>query len=201
MGFGHSVQTMINTLRANKKLLPKRIRYFERGKDFEALKTTYRRHTAKLGGDQKASPEQLALIRQRVLEDLRSDRRKLIWSISGVLVLLSCLAYFSWPTNTPTSSPTKLKIEESELEYKFREYMNRGMIQLNQEKWFFAAGNFEEAVSLYPNSSEATYYLCYTYVKLCQENERSCEKAQDLISKALQSFPNHKRIGALKSQI
>ena len=78
--------------------------------------------------------------------------------------------------------------------------MNIGIQLLNEKKWFYAAGYFENALLQIPNNFEAEYNLTLAYFLLCYNKKEACEKANATINKLITNSTNNNDLIKLKEK-
>tara|TARA_B110000444_G_C18746959_1_gene550739 strand:+ start:436 stop:681 length:246 start_codon:yes stop_codon:yes gene_type:complete len=78
--------------------------------------------------------------------------------------------------------------------------MNIGIQLLNEKKWFYAAGYFENALLQIPNNFEAEYNLTLAYCLLCYNKNEACEKANTTINKLITNSTNNNNLIKLKEK-
>lgn len=202
MGWGGSVQTMLNTLKANKELLHKRKKYFGREPRFGKIRKRYEKASKALINKEKPSEYVLDQIREK----LRKDRKRAILTtvvisiITTTAILILVFAFYK--NYTFKMELEKLQSEEIKQIQNLRAYnkeMQLGQNQIENGDFFFAAGSFERALAKIPNDSSAQYQLAYSYCLLCAKKEKGCHKANDLIEDLIEEHPRSIQYEMLKS--
>ncbi len=202
MAGGGSIQNMLNTLKNNKNLLPKRKSFFKRDLNYFELRKYYQESPLYFS-NKKITKEELLLIRNKIRED-RKRSKILVFTtflsvfvvFSVVLVLLVQNLDFSvkkFVRNSHSGIPSK-SFKNQDL---YSDRMSDGINRLNEGKWFLAIGNFQAALADKPNDKEAEYLLSKSYVFYCFEENNSCDKANTLLNEMLIKYPQDTRFQIL----
>ena len=176
-GGAGSVMAMIVTLRNNKNLLSRRTPFFNRKHSYSNSNNSAKRKMTSFLDRKQLSAEQVQAIRT----EFKTRKRKyfaitvLISAIAFVVVFFSFQSILSarsthyvYQEPIETVVYSKLKLQP------FRDNMKRGFLQLKDKDYFMAAGSFERALKVEPNSLVAEYYLTKSYCSLCFYKNQAC---------------------------
>lgn len=202
MGWGGSVQTMINTLKANKALLKRRKKLFEREPQYGKIKRRYTKASEALRNAELPNEEVLSQIRQKLKKDRK--REVLIKSLSAFLVtfftLVLCYSFYRNLTYKQELKHTQsLKTQQDRRLRAYRENMQIGKNQMQNHDYFFAVGSFSQALRSLPNDSLAEYQLAYAYCMLCKTKSKGCDKANEVVDDLIVKHPDANQYHLLKS--
>jgi tetratricopeptide (TPR) repeat protein len=206
-GFG-SINHMIITLRNNKNLLSRRTIYernrgwFGSNRPFEYRRKEFQKAARDLDL-LKASPEQLARIRETIIKQRRIHRLR----VGFVLVIFSMLMGFALfglyefvrleeGKFVRKSSEESFSRDSDRLQqYSF--FISDGDKYLQIGEWHNAIFQYRKAAELYPEFYEVNYRLGVAYSKRCRIEEENCQEAQNQIQLLLDKYPD-KKTDALK---
>lgn len=203
MAGGGSIQSMLTTLRENKKLLPKRKNIFKNKAEIQRLKDYYKKHPQDLLKDKTTTKEERAKIRQRVLKGRKRDTRIQLITV-GIISLLIVAGSLYLIDKMEARKAEQEKAQQDlifkEKEIKYNENMAEGRNQMEKEQWFFAAGYFRKALSFIPQDPKAEYNLAKAYSLLCYNKKAACAEACEMIDNLIKKYPESKEYKALKSK-
>lgn len=199
---GGSIQNMRNTLKNNSDILRKRIRLFERKTEFQRLKESYRKASGQLADYKTATAEEREFIRQKVLTERKRDFRNRLLLI-GILAasatsLLVITSINPTSTNRNVQSPYIEKSMRANIP-SYQKSLMEGEEMMEKGQWFFAAGHFENALSVAPTDSVASYKLALAYCELCLNGGSACEKANELVRELIEESSQPEKYKRLKS--
>ena len=188
-GFG-SIQAMRDALRTNKALLGERIKYFDRGSDFADIKRAYQKARKGKTSKKEISKEELAEIRNRVIQMRRRDQFIKL-SVLGSILLLICLAgYLNRDLLIPdTNSQTIVTTDSIEKKERFLYCIEDGDKWLKKNGWHNAIFQYEEALRLSPENTSVKKRLAIAYTYRCRATKVDCEKAKTSIEELINSEP------------
>src|SRR5690554_227695 len=200
-GFG-SLNHMIITLRNNKNLLSKKRSYFKPS-NYQTLKNEYYNTVGNAFNIQKATPEQLHSIRQKIIENRKKEWRKLILLFS-VLLPLICFGLYALFANFSFGFPknemeVNNEIVEDKSAEKYLFYIEDGDRWVARKNYSNAIFQYQKALELHPNNFDATYRLALGYSYRCQYNFEDCDVGMRLISGLERQFPNNPEIQKVKA--
>lgn len=197
MGGGGSIQNMQTMLNNNRKLLKSRIPIFKRQDQFANLKDSYRRAHKAL----KPGPELSEEVRQEIRKRVRKEQSRMLQLKIGLsLVLFIALFAISYMVSSGFSinnEAASLK-KRAAAEAAYRSALLSGDDMFQQEKWFFAAANFETALEYRPNDVHLNYKWALCFCKMCHDQQRGCERAKQNMNMLLAKFPEEKIFNRLQ---
>jgi len=188
MGGGGSIQNMQTTLNNNRKLLKSRIPIFKRQNRFANLKDSYRRAHKAL----KPGPELSQEVRLEIRRRVRKEQSRMLQLKTGMsLVLFIALFAISYTVSSGFSINNEEAIlnKQAAAQAAYRSALLSGDDMFKQEKWFFAAANFETALEYRPNDVHLNYKWALCFCKMCHDRQRGCERAKQNINMLLAKFP------------
>ncbi len=197
MGGGGSIQNMQTTLNNNRKLLKSRVPIFKRKDQFANLKDSYRRAHKAL----KPGPELSEEIRQEIRKRVRKEQsRTLQLKIGMSVALFIALFAISYKVSNSfliNNEAASLK-KQATAEAAYRSALLSGDDMFKQEKWFFAAANFETALEYRPNDVHLNYKWALCFCKMCHDQQRGCKRAKQNMNMLLSKFPEEQIFKRLK---
>ncbi len=202
MGWGGSVQAMIHTLRANKDLLRKRKVLFERDRTYGQVKKRYIKASAGIIKGPSASQSDLKKIRERIA---RQRKKEIIITAFTTIITITIvvIGVHLLYKNTVSQNLQKWKGKEVDLKrQRAKEYktnIEEGLKKMEAGNYFFAIGNFSEALNNIPNDSLAEYQRAYAYCLLCKTEKKGCERANELVNTLCLKYPESLTYDILKS--
>jgi tetratricopeptide (TPR) repeat protein len=182
---GGSIQNMINTLRNNKNLLRKKS-MFKKERSFLQIKKEYLKVTKGKIELKNTTKEELALIRQRVLNQRQKER-----GIS-LLIAVCVLGFFTYLAiaifkSTPNPS-IRIEIQKQN---NFLFFITDGDNWFEKEKWHNAVFQYQKALEIYPNDFDASYRLALAYVYHCKFENKDCNRGKILLMRLLKVKPEN----------
>ncbi len=199
-GFG-SINHMIVTLRNNRKLLPVKPSYFK-NKSYTNIKNEYYKVAKESFDIKKATPEQLKLIREKIISNRKKETRRQAIFLS-IAMPLACYGLYLVFHNFSFGFPETKKITTEQIENNDQEkylfLLEDGDNWLKKRNYYNAVFQYKKAVQLYPNDFDANYRLALGYSYRCQYNFEDCEIGKKLINKLEIQYPNNNEIKEVKS--
>ncbi len=196
-GAGAAAQAMINSIRNNKKLL-RRKRLFTRERSFLNLRKAYYK---KAGGAlelKKASPAQLAKIREKVLRQ-RKQEAMTMWVIG---IFIASLGYYFLYELAKNDQATTEKIRVIEFKKQSEEYLffiEDGDAWLEKKHWNNAIFQYKKALEIFPAEYDANYRLALAYYNKCLYKNKSCSLGKELTQKLARQYPKKQEVVKLVS--
>ncbi len=166
MGGGGSALAMIQSIRENMALLGKRRAYFkakaELTKASEKLKITY----------QKATPEQLRLVRKRLKKQRLINRIKstIIIFIFSPIIIYGC--YLLWP-----AIDAEIPDTEGQIFNKYYANLNKGDDYFKKGYKDYAEEMYSRADKLMPNTAAIDIRMALIYSFSCLHDTTGCNTA------------------------
>ncbi|AEV33946.1 hypothetical protein Oweho_2991 [Owenweeksia hongkongensis DSM 17368] len=194
MGWGGSAQAMIHTLRANKDLLRKRKILFERDRTFGEIKKRYTKASAGILKAPSPSQSDLKKIRDRIV---KQRKKEIIITVIATIISTTIITIGIHLIYTNLVSQNLQKWEEKEVYYKrqqseeYKTNIKEGLEKMEAGNYFFAIGNFSEALDNAPNDSLAEYHLAYAYCLLCKIEKKGCSRAFRLVEELSLKHPKN----------
>jgi ribonuclease HI len=210
MGGEGSISSMITALK-NNNLLRKRIPIFKRQSDFTRIRKAYRRSTTKITNKKEPTPEEREWIKARALAKLKQELY-IRWVKNTLFLALVALSIFAVYKNSQLETTYHPKVPGLEAikpgsksqpitsDSKYAENMDLGIEQLQENKWFYAAGYFETALKNKPGDEHAEYNLALSYCLLCYNEKKACKRAEGLLDKLIKEQPENERLRQLRSR-
>ncbi|KAB1065989.1 hypothetical protein [Salibacter halophilus] len=179
MGGEGSIHTMINTLKNNRQLLNRRKGFFDQKRSQKELKGLY---SKKLKTPEKPlSDKERKEIRSRLRNEIKRQNRLRVVLLFSVLIVVTVIGYLAFSLLAfQSESNTTVKHHKSEVKI-YDESINKGLSSLNRKKPFIAIGHFNNALEVRPNDELAIDKLILSYQMLCEQHEKSCQKAAIII--------------------
>lgn len=199
MGGEGSMLHMINILRSNKSLL-RRKPLFKRERTFLSRKKEYYKATGGKLDLKKATKEELALVRQKVIRQ-RKVESIINWSVvliaMGIVIGLGI--YY-----VKLDEKRQLQMEDTAKDNYLKEHINlyvylieEGDNWIEKRHWSNAIYFYKQAVDLFPDDYEANYRLALAYSYHCQYENKNCEAGKKLTERLLKYFPEKPELQAL----
>lgn len=202
MGWGGSVQTMINTLKANNDLLAKRKILFERDKTFGSTRKRYTKASAGILKGPTATPADLRKIRDRVVKQRKREVLTTAMITLFVVVIVSTgvhILYGNYVSQNLNERKQNQVNQEVQQPQEYKANMEEGLQKMEAKNYFFAVGNFSEALNKVPNDSLAEYQLAYAYCLLCKIEQKGCDRANRLVERFSHKYPRNPYYELLKA--
>ena len=175
MGAG-SINSMIISLKNNKKLLIRRKTFFDRKHSHEELRRVY---SKKIDRNEKPLCEaEKSKIRESIRADFKRENRIRVAVVLSCIILIPTITYFAFSGFTLRSPPPAKEVNQQTASLAYTESMQNGFSNLQKHQPFFAIGHFENALSAKPDDPLATEQLILSYLMLCDQNEKTCEMAR-----------------------
>lgn len=173
MGGEGTIQSMITSLKNNKKLLIRRKTFFDRKHSRRELKRIYsekiKPNNKELAEDEKRR------IREALRAELKRENRLKLAIVLGCLIIIPLVAYFAFSGMQLHSERSEGEINMAREQLNYDESIRSGLLSLKNNKPFFAIGHFENALAIQTNDSLAIEKLIISYQLLCEQNEKTCE--------------------------
>ena len=187
LGGGGKGQDMLNSIRNNKNLLRKK-NIFKRERTFLQIKKEYLKATKGEIELKKATKRELAIVRQRVINESRKET-----SISAAIAIV-VLCFFSYLSVQLFKSPpvdNSFDIQkEREKHQDFLFYISDGDKWFKKQKWHNAIFQYKKALELYPNDYGPSYRLALAYFYQCKSENEGCDECKILLIRLLKAKPN-----------
>ena len=199
---GGSIQNMLNSLKTNKNMLSERKGFFKKRFNYAELRKYYKESTTAIGG-KEASPEDLEKIRISLRKKIKNDKRRSIILTSFITLAVAFGLTYVFNIKSiekvrhGSKKATKVEMEVIDLYHK---NMKLGLKKYKKKDWFFAVGNFKEALRINPNDTIAEYYLTKSYCLACKYKNQTCDFANEWINAMETKYPNSKRYPFLKKK-
>ena len=183
---------MIVTLKNNKNLLSKRTPFFNRKRSYSNSNESSKIKMASFFDRKPLLAEQVQVIQREF------KIRK--WKYFAVTLLTSAIAFLavffifqsilSIRSNRRVYQEPIQTVVYSKLKPQpFRDNMKRGFLQLKDKDYFMAAGSFERALKVEPNSLVGEYYLTKSYCSMCFYKNQACAVAKKKVQANRQQYP------------
>jgi len=175
MGAG-SINSMIISLKNNKKLLIRRKTFFDRKHSHEELRSIY---SKKINRNEKPLSEaEKSKIRESIRTDFKRENRIRLAVVLSCIILIPTITYLAFSGFTLRSPPPAHETSQITKSTAYTESMQNGFLNLQKNQPFFAISHFENALAAKPDDQLATEQLILSYLMLCDQNEKTCEMAQ-----------------------
>ncbi len=203
MGGEGSISAMITTLRNNKNLLRGRKGFFRRELSYSEIRDYYK--TPKLNL-RKGNLDQdyLRKVRAQILKDRRKTRWIQITVISVTLIFVGSIFYalasLSFPVDSRKNSSVSQKQIENQNTIDHQEMLVLGLENLRDGKYFFAVGNFENALQIKPDDLETKILYTESLCLLCSTNDQFCDKAKSYLYQVSNNYPDNNELKDLKEK-
>lgn len=184
---------MIVSLKNNSKLLPNRKSLFMRRPKFSGLRDDYRNLSQTILSGKKATPEELKLIREKVLQQRKRDaiRQISIWIAVSFCALAGIgMWYNSFQQKSVENATAILAKESSEALSGYEINMLEGLKKVEEKKLFYAVGHFENALEFVPHDELAEYQLAKTFCMMCYHQKHACKTAKNMVDSLSQAVEN-----------
>lgn len=207
MGGEGSIAGMVISLRNNANLLRKHIPIYKRRSEFIKARKVYRKSLDQTDFQKALTKSEQAERRAKVRAEIRKELfiRRIKF---GVFISASLFATFLIYNNLKREIIFK-KQEVFDIEvppaseskvYDYHECMATGLALLQENKWFYAAGYFEEALKKRSGDDAAEYHLTLVHCLLCYNEGKGCNRAETLVSKMSTEHSDDNRYKILKSR-
>ena len=202
-----SILDMIIRYRNNMNQLRKR-RLFKNGKNY-----FHQSKDAQFSKDTKldmspASEQQLNAARKLAK---KGNKTELFLTITLLLVISTMLLFLGrilYADMQNTSDFTRLELQareelkikaEKEKQSEYLADLTKGDNYLSENKWNSAIYRYTKALECYPTSYDASYRLALAYCYSCQEKEKYCEEASELLRELIYTYATQTELLALKA--
>ncbi len=197
-----SLNHMVITLRNNAKLLRKRSlfkkeRSFLRGEEME-FKHSYQGIPSK-----PVSKEKLQKIKEKIQQEQRRDRNKLMLITLFFLPLIVFSVYtafkdftFGFPKLITSNNHELIPLQEKQKKYYF--YIEDGDAWLAKHHYNNAIFQYRNALKVFPSEYDAQYRLALALSYQCQYKFEGCEEGNKLIHRLLQNDPTNEKLLTVK---
>jgi hypothetical protein len=192
-GSAGGTQGMLTSLSNNKKLRPDRKSLFMRRPKFSGLRDDYRNLSQTILSGKKATPEELKLIREKVLQQRKRDaiRQISIWIVVSCCVLTGIgMWYNSFQQKSEEKATSILAKESADALSGYEANMLEGLKKVEEKKFFYAVGHFENALDYIPHDELAEYQLAKTFCMMCYHQNHACKTAKSIVDSLSQAVKN-----------
>jgi uncharacterized membrane protein len=179
MGGEGTINSMLISLKNNKKLLIRRKTLFHQNHSHKELKQIY---SQRIEWNNKTLTElEKRIIREKIRIDLKRKNQIRILVISSTMILVSLIAYSVLTGLTfKSNSIEKKKSHKSELKI-YDEGIYNGLLNLNTNQPFLAIGHFENALAVRKKDELAIEKLILSYEMLCKQQVKTCMQSMEKI--------------------
>jgi hypothetical protein len=179
VSYGGSVQSMINTLRSNSRLLRRKSTFTILREEIERIDNRNLLKGRPLTNHKPLTSELKAQLKASAKESLKKDRVSSIIGLAISLVVTVGIVYIFYPTKTNSSLVISKKehIEYLENKRKYEFYINDGYKWLNKQNYHNAIFQFELATKIDKHNFLARLGLTSALAGSCFVNSDKCDKA------------------------
>lgn len=185
-GAGGSILAMIQSLKFNKSLLPKRKSYKDLRKLYDSA------YKGKNLSYKKADPEYLKIIRAQVIKDQKWEFVKRIFIICISIAIAFVLVFvFLFSMNIPSFTTYKYDLEYhtekliKEKNQAFLMFVNYGDNHFSHHEYTLAINNYESALRISQNNIHVKYKLSTILYYSCLDSNRYCNKAVNALTEII----------------
>ncbi len=198
-----SIPRAINLLRYNKSLLRKKSMFKPESSFLRTKREYYKAAEGKVNIKQ-ATPEELHLIRKKVLKNQKRELLKVYLVFGIVLLTLGFFVLKNQNVNEPISQYAQLTYEKDQGirtldQYEF--YISDGDEWLEKKHWHNAIFQYKKALELFPSSYDANYRLAVAYNYRCLASQSNCDESIARIAYLHQKYPQSEALYKLQQTV
>lgn len=176
MGGEGTINSMIISLKNNSKLLIRRKTFFDRKHSHAELRRIYSKRIHR--NDKQLTEQDKRKIRESIKAEIKRENRVKLLVVFSCMILIPALGYFAFSGHKPSSEQINNEIKNGRGSLTYDESISIGLLNLDQNKPFFAIAHFENALNVKPSDQLAIEKLIASYQMLCELNEKTCEMAR-----------------------
>ena len=202
MGGEGSILGMIISYRENMQKRRKKS-MFARDRKFDSEDIAIYNHLKYKLDVKKLSEEELKIYRDKIAGYNKKIKRRQIAILLAIIIPISAGIY-GLAQLVIVKGPNTVEIKDQTAIQKKREdfvfYINDGDQWAEQQKWKNAIYQYENAIKLFPNDYMGNYRLARAYVNDCRSNNKSCDKALDLLNLLISKYPKKVSLHELRAE-